>query len=199
MPMLNSDITGVILVGGKSRRMGRDKAFLEIDGKTMFEKIFEAFSENFSRIMLVGDRAERFQGYNVPKCADLFPGSALGGLYTGLYYAETDHIFVASCDLPYPSSRVISHLCPLVVGCDAVVPKLAHGYEPLFAAYGRTCLTPIRNMLEERNFCVYDLYPQINIKDVSEEELASVIESPHAFINLNTPEEYEALTGMWHG
>jgi hypothetical protein len=63
MSTLNSNITGVILVGGKSRRMGRDKAFLEIGGKTLFEKILDVFSKNFSRIMLIGDRGERFTNY----------------------------------------------------------------------------------------------------------------------------------------
>jgi len=198
MPKKYTDITGVILVGGKSCRMGRDKAFLEIEGKTMFEKIFDAFSENFSRIVLIGDREERFANYHVPIYADLFPGSALGGLYTGLYYSETDYVFVSSCDLPYPSSSVINHICPLAVGCDAVVPKLSHGYEPLFAAYSRNCLAPIKSMLEALNFCVYDLYPLINVKDVSEEDLESVVESPYAFINLNTPAEYEAVKGKEH-
>ena len=193
MPPLNNDVTGIILVGGKSRRMGRDKAFLEIGGKTMFEKVFEAFSENFSRIVLIGDRAERFAGYHVPIYADLFPGSALGGLYTGLYYSKTDYIFVSSCDLPYPSGRVISHICRFVGDCDAVVPKLEHGYEPLFAAYAKGGLVPIKGMLEAGNYCVYDLYPLITVKDVSKEELETVVESPYAFINLNTPAEYEAL------
>ena len=195
MSPLNNDITGVILVGGKSKRMGRDKAFLEIGGKTLFEKVLEAFSENFSRIILIGDRGDRFANFKMPIYADLFPGSSLGGLYTGLYYAETDYIFVSSCDLPYPSSRVIRHVSLLTGGCDAVVPKLSHGYEPLFAAYAKSCLSPIKRMLEERNYCVYDLYPMINVKDVTEEELESVVESPYSFINLNTPAEYEAVKG----
>lgn len=199
MSVLHNDITGVILVGGKSRRMGRDKAFIEIGGKTMLDKIVDAFNENFSRIVLVGDRGERFESYDLSIYADLFPGSALGGLYTGLYYAETNHIFVSSCDLPYPSSRVIGHICPLVGDCDAVVPKLAHGYEPLFAAYAKTCLAPIKNMLDVSNYCVYDLYPLIQVKDVGEEELESVVESPYSFVNLNTPAEYEAVMGRAHG
>jgi molybdopterin-guanine dinucleotide biosynthesis protein A len=198
IPKLFNDITGIILVGGKSRRMGRDKALLEIGGKTLFEKVLDAFSENFSKILLVGDRGERFTNYNLPIYADLFPGSALGGLYTGLYFSETDYIFVSSCDLPYPSSRVISHICPLVGGCDAIVPKLAHGHEPLFAAYSKSCLAPIKSMLEAQNYCVYDLYPSIKVKDVTEEELESVVESPYSFINLNTPSEFEAVKGAKH-
>ena len=192
------DITGVILVGGKSRRMGRDKAFLEVGGKTLFERVLEAFRENFSRILLVGDRAERFVRYALPVYADLYPGSALGGLYTGLHYAETDHVFVSSCDLAFPSSGVIRHLCSLTGACDAVVPKFAHGYEPLFAAYSKNCLVPMKSLLEERNYCVYDVYPQLKVRDVAGDELEAVAGSPQAFLNLNTPEEYEAVKEKDH-
>ena len=65
------DITGVILVGGKSRRMGRDKAFLQIAGKTLFERVLEIFRESFDRLVLVGDRAERFTGYALPVLPDI--------------------------------------------------------------------------------------------------------------------------------
>ena len=60
------DITGVILVGGKSRRMGRDKAFLEVAGRPLFEIILDLFRESFSRILLVGNREERFASYGLP-------------------------------------------------------------------------------------------------------------------------------------
>ena len=81
---LKHDITGVILVGGKSRRMGRDKAFLDVAGKSLFERVLEVFRESFDRIVLVGDREERFAAYGLPVLPDIYPGSSLGGLYTGL-------------------------------------------------------------------------------------------------------------------
>jgi hypothetical protein len=68
------DITGVILVGGKSRRMGRDKAFLNIAGKTFFERVLEILGKRFNQFMLVGDHAERFAGYGLPVLPDIYPG-----------------------------------------------------------------------------------------------------------------------------
>lgn len=185
-------ITGVILVGGKSRRMGKDKAFLEIGGMTLFEKVLEAFRENFRRIILTGSAAERFASYNLPIYEDIFPGSALGGVYTGLHHADTDTVFVSSCDLPFPSSRIIRHLCSLTGASDAVVPRLPHGHEPLFAVYSKSCLGPVKNMLDAGNLCVYDLYPHVKVRDVCEQELESAGGVRHAFLNVNTPEEYEA-------
>ena len=83
------DITGVILVGGKSSRMGQDKAFLEIAGRPLFERVLEVFRECFDRIVLVGDRVERFAGYGLPVLPDIYPGSALGGtLYRALPFGD---------------------------------------------------------------------------------------------------------------
>jgi molybdopterin-guanine dinucleotide biosynthesis protein A len=193
MTATRSDITGIILVGGKSRRMGTDKAFLDFGGQTLFEKVFEAFETTFPTIALVGGGAARFAAYDLPVWPDLYQGSAMGGLYTGLYHAETEHIFVSSCDLPFPSSEVIHYLCSLAdEHHDAVVPLHDYGYEPLFAVYSKRCLKAMKAMLEKPNYCVYDLYPEIMVRDVTEEELRSVIKGPFSFLNVNTPAEYEA-------
>ena len=187
------DITGIILVGGKSRRMGRDKAFLEVEGKPLFEIILELFRESFARVLLVGNREERFAGYGLPVVPDVYPGSSLGGLYTGLHEADTEHVFVSSCDLPYPSAAVLRYLCSLKDGFDAVVPKTAYGYEPLFALYSKSCLEPIKTQLESGDFCAYAYYPQVRIRYATSEELAPFDRNNRAFLNLNTPEEFAKI------
>jgi molybdopterin-guanine dinucleotide biosynthesis protein A len=187
------DMTGVILVGGKSRRMGKDKAFLKVAGTPLFERVLEVFRESFERVLLVGDREERFAGYGLPVVPDIYPGSALGGLYTGLSQAPSEHIFVASCDLPFPNGALLRHLCSLREGYDAVVPLTADGYEPLFAVYAKSCLGPMQALLESGNFCVYDFYPQVRVRYVSSAELAHLDRDGRAFVNLNTPEELEKI------
>lgn len=191
--MLQRDITGVILIGGKSRRMGRDKAFLEVAGQPLFEIVLELFREHFDRVLLVGNREERFAPYGLPVVPDIYPGSSLGGLYTGLHHAETDHVFVSSCDLPYPNAEVLRYLCSLKDGYDAVVPSTSYGYEPLFALYAKSSLAPIRAQLEKGEFCAFAYYPQISIRYVSPEELAPFDRDGRAFLNLNTPQEYAKI------
>jgi len=187
------EITGVILVGGKSRRMGKDKAFLELSGKPLFERVLEIYRESFHRILLVGDRRERFAGYGLPVSEDIFPGSALGGLYTGLYHAQTEYVFVSPCDLPFPNKGVLDHICSLRKGFDAVVPTTHRGLEPLFALYAKKCLEPMRRLLESGNYCVYDFYPQVRIRYVPSEELAQWDQEGKSFLNINTPEEFTRL------
>ena len=187
------DITGVILVGGKSRRMGRDKAFLQIAGKTFFERVLAVFRGSFDRFVLVGDRAERFTDYGLPVLSDIYPGSALGGLYTALYHAETEYIFVSSCDLPFPNREILLYLCSLRDGFDAVVPNTAHGLEPLFALYAKSCLGPMKALLDSGNFCAYAYYPQIRVRYVQDEEIAHFNRDGRSFVNVNTPEEFEKV------
>jgi molybdenum cofactor guanylyltransferase len=185
-----SSITGVILVGGKSRRMGRDKAFLEIEGVPIFERVLSAMGENFASILLVGNGPERFTGYPLAPQPDIYPGSALGGLYTGLFLAETDLIFVASCDIPFPSAHLIRHLSSLADGFDAVVPRTGDLYEPLFAVYRKTCLEPMRRLLEQGNFRIYDFYPEISIRYVDDGEIERLPGGSRSLVNINTPEEF---------
>jgi molybdopterin-guanine dinucleotide biosynthesis protein A len=187
------NITGVILVGGKSRRMGRDKVFLEIGGKPLFERVLEVFSECFTRVVLVGDREERFAAYGLPCLPDLYPGSALGGLYTGLFHATTEQIFVSSCDLPFPNKDVLRYLCSLRECSDAVVPATTHGYEPLFAVYSKKCLDPMKCLLENGNYAIHDLYPRIRVRCVANEELRQFDREEKSFVNLNTPAQFDRV------
>ena len=195
MPDSNDrDITGVILVGGKSRRMGTDKAFLKVDDIPIFERVLSVFRRCFQRVVLIGDRAERFQAYALPVLPDSYPGSSLGGLYTGLELATTPYVFVSSCDLPYALAGIVRHLCSLREGFDAVVVTTSQGYEPLFALYAKGCLPAIKALLDSGRYCAYAFYPQVNVRFVPYGEIAPLDPDGRAFLNVNTPEEF-AQTG----
>lgn len=125
------NVTGVILIGGKSRRMGRDKAFLQISGKTFFEGVLGVLRDSFDRLLLVGDRAECFAGYDLPVLPDIYPGSALGGLYPALHRAETEYIFVSSCDLPFPNGGILRYLCSLRDGRSFVNVNTPEEFEKI--------------------------------------------------------------------
>ena len=187
------DITGVILVGGKSRRMGKDKAFLKVEGIPFFERILNVLRESFNQIVLVGDREERFSDYGLPVFSDIYPGSSLGGLYTGLYNAKTEYVFVSSCDLPFPNREIIRYLCLLKDGYDAVVPSTIYGYEPLFALYSKSCIEPIRMQLNSDECCAYAYYPGISVRYILPKELTTFDLSGRAFMNINTPEEFAKI------
>ena len=196
MPASKYDITGIILVGGKSSRMGRDKAFLQVEGTPIFERVLRVFRQSLEPILLIGDRQERFSGYGLPVLPDIYPGSALGGVYTGLYHASTEYVFVASCDLPFPNLGILRYLCSLRHGFDAVVLSTDKGYEPLFALYSKNCLEPQKALLESGNCCAFAYYPQVRVRYVPYRELAHLDPDGKAFFNVNTPEQFAQTGGV---
>lgn len=190
---MKDDVTGVILIGGKSTRIGCDKAFLPFGGVPIFEKVLDALGRHLEKIMLVGDRPERFSEYGLPVYPDLYPGSSLGGLYTGLHASETRYIFAAPCDLPYANADLLQYLISLRDGYDAVVPVTPSGPEPLYAVYSKECLDPMRELLEAGNFRIFDFYSRVRVRRVPDAELSRQDISSMAFINVNTMEEYERI------
>ena len=181
-----TDVTGVLLAGGKSRRMGQDKAQLEFSGKTLFDRSLELLQEFFSTVIIAGDRPDLMRP-TIPSIADIYPGSALGGLHTGLQAATTDWIFVAPCDMPYPDQRIVECLLQCRTGFDAVVPRTFAGYEPVFALYHKNCLPQMEAMLQQNQFRIYDFYQRINIRYLDPPELP--VGWQRSLININTPEQ----------
>lgn len=192
MNSLCSDITGVILVGGKSRRMGRDKAFMIIEDLPVIERIIGVMRGCFKDLLLVGDRPERFESYGLPVAPDIYPGSSLGGLYTGLHTAATNRIFVTSCDIPFPNPALIRLICAETAPYDAVIPATHGGLEPLFAWYRKTCLPSMQAALEDGNYRITGLLRQLQIKTIASEQLMQIDTTGRALLNINTPEEYAA-------
>jgi molybdenum cofactor guanylyltransferase len=188
------EITGIILVGGKSRRMGQDKALLSVQGKTLVERALEPFQQTFAQVLLIGDRPERFAAYHLPVIPDLYPGSSLGGLYTGLFHASTEHIFVTSCDLPFPNLAILHYLCCLKDSYDAVIPCSSQGTEPLFACYRKSCLDTMRDRLEQQRFSISAVCSSLHTRQVPYQDIAPFDPAGTAFLNLNKPEDITLLS-----
>ncbi len=168
-----ADVTGVILAGGKSSRMGTNKALLEIGGERIIDKAVSLFKSLFKEVILVTN--------------------TLGGIYTGLVYASSDYSFIASCDMPFLKRELIEYLMDIKDGYDVVVPRLRTGHEPLHAVYSKGCLKPIEALIKKDDLRIISFYPNVRVKEVSEEELAPFISEPSPFININTPEDYMSV------
>jgi molybdopterin-guanine dinucleotide biosynthesis protein A len=184
------DVTGILLAGGKSRRMGRDKARLEVGGEMLFARPLALLQRYFPKVLIAGDRPDLARP-DVPAVADLYPGSALGGLYTGLVSAQTDWIFVAPCDMPFPDGRLVELLLSQRDGVDAVVPRTPMGYEPVFAVYHRNCLPCMAEMLRSGQHRIYDFYQRIAIRYLDWQQMPAGWE--RSLLNLNTPEQLRRL------
>jgi len=185
-------VTGIVLAGGKSRRLGRDKALLPLDGSTLIERIIGTISQATDPILVISNPPEKLSWLTVPVVSDRVPKrSALAGIYTGLSVSDTHHSLFVACDLPFVSVDLLRLLIDLSDGYDVVIPQSEGGYEPLCAVYSRNCLDPIRSQLEQDNLRVQAFFPEVRVKVVDQELLRPYDPEGRAFFNINTEEEYQ--------
>jgi len=181
--------TGVILAGGLSRRMGYDKRTLHVGEKTLFEYVLMQMGALCPELLVIANDPEFFAPFDVQVVPDIYPGSSLGGLYTGLYHSSTEKIFVSACDMPFFNVELALFIMHAVQGFDAAVVHTVNGYEPLFACYTKSCLQPMRRELEQGNYRIYPLLEHLNVREVSLAELSHIDSLETAFININKPQD----------
>jgi molybdopterin-guanine dinucleotide biosynthesis protein A len=186
--------TGIILSGGKSTRMGQNKAFIEIEGIPIIHRIHALFRELFEEVIIVTNEKDLFRDLDARIVRDLLPGAgALGGLYTGLFYSSFCYSFCAACDMPFLKGALIEYLYTRTLGYDVVVPKTREGLEPLHAYYSRYCMEPARETLANGSYRIFDFYPLVKVNTVDEDEIRGLDPEGESFLNVNTPEELLSL------
>lgn len=189
---MKTDLTGIILSGGKSLRMGQDKPFLEIDGIPIIQRIYGSFEKLFREIIIVTNRREAYSFLKAKIVSDLIEDrGALGGLYTGLFHSSTPFSFCVASDMPFLREPLIQFLIEQVDNHDVIVPRTADGLQPLHAIYSKNCLTQIRKMIDRGKFKIIDFYGRVETKVIEENQFIRLDPTKESFININTPEELE--------
>lgn len=180
-----------MLAGGKSSRMGKNKAFLEIDGKPLIEKKLDLLHSLFDEVLISSNTPELYKSYHEKVVNDQYLESGpFAGLHACLQEAHNDYAFFVACDIPILNLELIQFMASLTKGYECVVPRTEDGLHPLFAFYHKSCLSKIEGFLQARHFKVIDLIPQLSVRYVEESEL-SCFGDPHMLMyNVNTPEEW---------
>lgn len=185
-------MTGIILAGGESKRMGQDKSFLKVGEKTIIERTIVTLSKVFEDILIVTNSPDRYKSLGCRVCTDIIPGkNSLGGIYTGLEVAPTEHSFFAACDMPFLNESLIKYLARFIKDFDVVIPKPANAFEPLHAVYSKACIPYIKQQIEEDNLCVFDFFPFVKVKEIGDGELDLLDPEKTAFLNVNTKEDLQ--------
>lgn len=185
-------MNGIILAGGENRRMGTDKAFLEIDGRPMIDHILDVFSTLFERTIVVTNTPDRYRNYDVEVTGDAIDiRGPLTGIYSGLLRSAAEYNFVAACDMPFLNPRLIAYMGEVASGQDAVVPQFGDFLEPLHAVYRRGILPVIEAQIRVQDRRIRGLFDHIRVRYVTEEEIVRFDPLKRSFRNLNTPKEYK--------
>ncbi len=190
--MTDDGLSAVLLAGGKSSRMGTNKALLTFpDGMTVIERITATVRELCSEILLITNTPEDYRFLGLPMHRDAIPGaSSLGGIYTGLLHATNRRALVLSCDLPLLKAAVLRHLASLPFDYDLLVPFIHGRQQPLHAIYASTCLEAIRRQIEAGDLKIIRLLDSLRGLVVDEHDLAPLDPRLTSFRNINTPEDW---------
>lgn len=187
------DTTGVILAGGRSRRMGTDKALLDIAGRSMIDRVVQEMARLFDNIMLVSGKRDEYLYLGLQIIGDIYPGCGpLGGIHAGLKAASTPYIFVVGCDMPFVRAELMACLLPHARDHDVVIPREGDYLEPLLAIYGKGCLAPVEHMLQKKRCKITGFYEQVRVKYIDRKDMERCAGSDKCFINVNTPDELAA-------
>lgn len=183
------NITAIILAGGKSTRIGTDKAFIKLNGITFIEHITKSISPFVNEIIVVSDNAA-YDKLGYKRVEDLIKDSGpLAGLYTGLHYSKTAYNLVLSCDVPLLNDRVLNTLIDGIDGTSEVIQlKSLDRTIPLVAIYKKECVTKCLELLNKGERRLRAFVNQLNTKTITlKSDLDIYVQ------NINTLEQFKDI------
>ena len=191
MSAVTSDVTAFILAGGKSTRMGTDKAFVMLDGSTLLERMLELARSVCADVRIVGDSA-KFSKFG-PVVEDIFPGCGpLAGIHAALRSSQTDLNLIVAIDTPFLSVEFLEFLITKSrCGVMVTVPRTSNGWQPLCAVYRHEFADLAEKCLHGHIRRIDGLFYPATTLAIDEDELSKHGFSPDLFRNLNTPEELD--------
>ena len=197
----NLDVSGVVLAGGQSRRLGRDKALEPLGGQPLIRRVIQRVAEVSSEIIVVV--ADQKMGDTLPLetasrlTLDLYPGKgSLGGIYSCISAAAADWSFVVACDMPFINPTLLSYMLSLRGTADAVVPLVEGRLEPTHGLYSKACLPYIEERLIAKDLKISRFLDQVRVNYLREEEISMIDPQHLSFFNVNTAEDLGMARAM---
>jgi molybdopterin-guanine dinucleotide biosynthesis protein A len=187
------EITGIILAGGKSSRMGRDKGLCTFNGKALVEYAMETLRSLCGELMISANHyPEKYSAYGIPIVADEVKDiGPMGGIYSCLKRTKTQHNLILSCDTPFVGTLLMKHLLSKVEKEQVVVPA-HHKFlvEPLAAYYATNVIGDIQEAMARQDYKLLNLFKRVRFKSVPLDKMLSFYDE-NSFLNINRPSDLE--------
>ena len=200
-PASNFNASGIILAGGRSRRLGRNKALESIGGQPLVRRVIDRVSQVCDEVVVVV--ADRDQGAALPLeehhrvTIDRYPnGGSLGGIFSGLSAASQEWGLAVACDMPFLNLDLLRRMLSCREGVDAVVPVLEGRPEPTHAIYSKTCLPFMEQRLRDGDLKISKFFDEVRVAYVPEEEISSLDPDYLSFFNVNTAEDLDRALAL---
>jgi len=191
---------GAILAGGRSSRMGANKALLDFGGEPLIQRLSRRLQLWFEQVIVVTNTPEEYAFLGLPMVGDRIPGlGPLGGLEAGLTASRHARTFFVACDMPFVNEALVRHLVELAASYDIVVPKVRGEYEPMHAVYTKACLPTATANLDARRLRLLSLFDAVSLRVVDDGELAPFGDPARLFFNCNTVEDLQHALELERG
>jgi molybdopterin-guanine dinucleotide biosynthesis protein A len=188
-----ADVVGFVVAGGRSTRMGRDKALLPWASATLLDHAVARLRATCREVRILCGPAPRYEDRGLPVHADHVAGAGpLAGLLTALEAATGRDVLLLGVDLPFVPIALLRALGSAAPEWDVVAPALASGPEPLCAVYGPGVTRVVRERLDAGDRKMTAFWPAVRVRTMGEPELVPFGDPQAMFRNLNDPGAYEA-------
>jgi FdhD protein len=192
-----SGVSGVILAGGESQRMGSDKSLLPIHGARFIDRVYARLNSLFDEVIIVTNSPKLYQDIPCRKVPDIYlKQGALAGIHAGLSQVQQPRAFVVGCDMPFITAELVRAICSHAKQGDLILPLSSSGHEPLHALYAKSCLPAMEQVLEAGHKRIMKFFSQVHVVEIPAEELLPFDPHEESFCNINTPDEYFRLRGL---
>jgi molybdenum cofactor guanylyltransferase len=184
---------GFVLAGGKSSRMGVDKAFLEFAGQTLLDRALTVVGAVCDSVAIVGD-PDKFSKYGAV-VADVFRDCGpLAGIHAALGHSSAELNLMLAVDMPFVSSDLLAFLFAEAEksGSIVAVPRVGNGLQPLCAIYRRDFATASEQALRAGKYKIDAVFSTLSIRVIEELELAAAGFTERSFFNVNTPQDHQS-------
>lgn len=188
-------ISVAVLAGGQSRRMGHDKAWLQVGNRPVIERVLQQVAPLTDDLFIGANTPEKYTHLGWPVVPDIYPDkAALGGIFTAIHTARHPYVLVVACDMPFLNQAMLQHLISLAPTADVVAPLINPPQpETLHTIYSKTCLPAIEARLQANQLRVIGFFDQVKVRYVERDEVARFDSDFYAFINMNTPEDWQRV------
>jgi molybdopterin-guanine dinucleotide biosynthesis protein A len=220
-------VCGVVLAGGKSRRMGRDKALVDFGGQPLIQRVIQRIRPMCSSLVIVANDTHAYEQFGVPVIPDIFPGKGpLGGIYSALRAAREPHVLAVACDMPFLNRNLLQYLYSISGSYDVVIPrahdlssktphaggqaapnperKLAKDvdFHPMHGVYSKQCVQAMETRLQSGDLRLVSFVEEVQARIVGPEEIDRFDPRHLSFFSINTPIDLQiaqALQGLDEG
>jgi molybdopterin-guanine dinucleotide biosynthesis protein A len=194
-------LSGIVLAGGQSRRLGRDKAVEPVQGQPLIQRVVERVRQVSRETVIVVADQDRGDALPLDKEArialDIYPGKgSLGGIFSGLSAAQEAWGVVVACDMPFLNLDLLRYLASLREEVDAVVPVLEGRPEPTHSLYSKACLPHIEARLKANDLKISGFFDEVRVKYVPEEDIARFDPDYLSFFNINSPADLDKALAL---